>query len=130
MGPAMAGALLVAAGGALGGMARLAVGDLVGRRLGVAFPWGTLAVNLSGAFAIGLLAGVFGHPGPGDASLAWQALSTGLLGGYTTVSSFSLQTLTLWRSERPSMALANVALTLAAGLLAVAAGWWLAGGFP
>lgn len=114
------GLLLVAIGGALGGMARLAVGDAVARRLGSAFPWGTLAVNLSGALAMGGLAGA-----PG---LSWQLLAIGLLGGYTTVSSFSLQTLTLWQQRRPLAALANVAVTLVAGLLALLLGWWLAGG--
>ncbi|WP_416138788.1 fluoride efflux transporter CrcB [Halomonas sp. HK25] len=120
--------LLVAAGGGLGGMARLAMGNAVSRRLGTAFPWGTLAVNLSGALVIGLLAGLVGPPLPGEESRAWSLLAIGLLGGYTTVSSFSLQTLMLWQQGRPRAALANVAATLGMGLVAVAVGAWLAGG--
>ncbi|MFO8045504.1 MAG: CrcB family protein [Halomonas sp.] len=120
--------LLVAAGGGLGGMVRLAVGNGVSRRLGVAFPWGTLAVNLSGSLMIGLVAGLLGPPLPGEEDSIWSLLAIGLLGGYTTVSSFSLQTLTLWQEGRPRMALANVAATLLPGLSAVAAGAWLVGG--
>jgi fluoride exporter len=122
------GLLLVVAGGATGGMARLAVANAVSRRLGTAFPWGTLAVNLSGALIIGLLAGLAGMPLPGEEPRAWSLLAIGLLGGYTTVSSFSLQTLTLWQQGRPRAALVNVAATLVPGLAAVAAGAWLAGG--
>ncbi|MFW6346000.1 MAG: fluoride efflux transporter CrcB [Halomonas sp.] len=119
--------LLVAIGGGLGGMARLAVGNAVARRLGAAFPWGTLVVNLSGSLAMGGLAGALGLPGEAD-GLAWQLLAIGLLGGYTTVSSFSLQTLTLWQQGRPLAALVNVVATLTAGLMALLLGWWLAGG--
>ena len=120
--------LLVAAGGALGGMARLGVGNAVSRRLGSAFPFGTLVVNLSGALVIGLLAGLMGLPPAGEEPHAWSLAVIGLLGGYTTVSSFSLQTLTLWQQGRAMAALANVAATLGIGLVAVALGAWLAGG--
>jgi fluoride exporter len=117
--------LAVAGGGGLGGMARLAVGEVVGRRLGTTFPWGTLGVNLSGALLMGLLAGLPGGVAEGP---AWSLLAIGLLGGYTTVSSFSLQTLMLWRQGRLPAALANVVGTLGAGILALALGVWLAGG--
>ncbi len=120
--------LLVAAGGSLGGMARLAMGNAVSRRLGTTFPWGTLVVNLSGALLIGLLAGLLGLPQPGEESRPWSLAALGLLGGYTTVSSFSLQTLALWQQGRVRAALGNVVATLGAGLAAVAAGAWLAGG--
>ncbi|SDK02459.1 fluoride efflux transporter FluC [Billgrantia gudaonensis] len=116
--------LAVTLGGAVGGMARLAVVDVVGRRLSTRFPWGTLAVNLSGAWLMGMLAGGGGLvAGP-----AWSLLAIGLLGGYTTVSSFSLQTLTLWQQGRESLAVGYVAVTLLAGLGALAMGAWLAGG--
>lgn len=117
--------VLVAGGGALGGMARLAVGELVGRRLGTVLPWGTLTVNSSGSLLMGLLAGLPGSVAQGP---SWWLLGVGLLGGYTTVSSFSLQTLMLWRQGRLPAALANVALTLGAGLSAMALGVWLSGG--
>ncbi|MDZ7853781.1 MAG: CrcB family protein [Halomonas sp.] len=121
--------LAVAGGGGLGGMARLAVGDLVSRCLGIGFPWGTLAVNLSGALLMGMLAGTLGLPGP-EAGPAWSLLAVGLLGGYTTVSSFSLQTLTLWQKGRTAAALGYVALTLGTGFAALLVGVWLAGGLP
>ncbi len=118
----------VAIGGALGGMGRLAVGDLIGRWVGTRFPWGTLVVNLSGALAMGVLAGSPGLPGPSGDDPRWQLAAIGLLGGYTTVSSFSLQTLTLWQQGRHPMAVANVTVTLVAGFVALGVGWWLAGG--
>jgi fluoride exporter len=128
MGMGWTGLWLVAVGGALGGMGRLAVSNLVARQLGTRFPWGTLAVNLSGALAAGWLAGHLGLPTDRDASPAWLGLVIGVLGGYTTVSSFSLQTLALWHSGRLHRALFNVLATCVAGLLMAALGWWLAGG--
>ncbi|MDT8878973.1 fluoride efflux transporter CrcB [Halomonas saccharevitans] len=117
--------LAVAAGGGLGGMARLALGDVVARRLGAGLPWGTLAVNLSGALLMGLLAGLLEPTASGP---AWSLAAIGLLGGYTTVSSFSLQTLTLARQGRRAAALVNVLTTLVAGFAALLAGAWLSGG--
>lgn len=119
--------LAVAGGGGVGGIARLAVGDLVARRLGTGFPWGTLAVNLSGALLMGMLVGGLGLPGP-EAGRSWSLLAIGLLGGYTTVSSFSLQSLSLWQQRRTAAALGYVVLTFAAGLMALMAGAWLGGG--
>ncbi|TDR51922.1 camphor resistance protein CrcB [Halomonas ventosae] len=119
--------LAVAGGGGLGGMARLAVGNLMARYLGAGLPWGTLVVNLSGALLMGLVTGGLGLSGP-EPGPAWPLLAIGLLGGYTTVSSFSLQTLTLWQQRRKAAALGYVALTLGAGVAALPAGAWLAGG--
>lgn len=128
----MLGVVLVALGGALGGMGRLAVGHLVSRHVGAGFPWGTLVVNLSGALLAGWLAGMLlltdgplvepRLTGPG-----WELLGIGLLGGYTTVSSFSLQLLTLWQQGRSLAAAGYLALTLLAGFMALLIGWWLAG---
>ena len=120
--------LMVAAGGALGGMSRLAVGNGVTGRLGAGFPWGTLAVNLSGALLMGLLAGAVGLGGPEGPNPGWALLAVGLLGGYTTVSSFSLQTLDLWQQARRLASLVNVLMTLGGGLTAMSVGWWLARG--
>lgn len=117
---------LVAGGGALGGMGRLALGNAVARRWGAAFPWGTLAVNLSGALGMGLLAGLLG--GPGEAGPAWSLAAVGLLGGYTTVSSLSLQVLTLWQQGRRAATLGYALGTLGAGLVALWLGASLAGG--
>lgn len=117
--------LAAAAGGGLGGMARLALGEVVARRLGAELPWGTLAVNLSGALLMGGLAGALGPTASGP---GWSLGAVGLLGGYTTVSSFSLQTLTLAQQGRPFAAAANVLVTLVGGFAALLAGAWLAGG--
>lgn len=122
-----------ALGSALGGMARVWVAERSGRWLGDRFPWGTLLVNLSGALLIGLLAGLWLtstiHDAAGHTARAF--LVTGILGSYTTVSSFSLQTLALWRERRPFAALLNIGLSLLGCLILIAlgatAGHWLAG---
>ena len=115
------GLLAVAAGGALGGMARAAVSGAVARGLGERFPWGTLTVNLTGSFLIGLLAGAMS--GGAEAATLWALLATGLLGSYTTVSSFSLQTLALMQAGDWPRAGANVAVSLGGCIGAAAAGW-------
>lgn len=119
---------VVAAGGAMGAMARLAVTNQFHRWFGPHFPWGTLAVNLSGALLAGMIAARLTTTGEIDLSLAWHGLIVGLLGGYTTVSSFSLQTLTLWQSGHLAHAIGNILATLLAGLAMVVLGWVLAGG--
>ena len=118
---------LVALGGAFGGIARYSISGLVARRWGETFPWGTVVVNVTGACAIGVLAALILSPGnhavtrPG----LWLGFVIGVLGSYTTVSSFSLQTLALLRNGEDGRALANiiasVALCLAAAGLAMAA---------
>lgn len=112
--------LLVLIGGALGGVARYWLSGVVARRLGEGFPWGTFVVNVTGAFAIGLLAPLLLRDGMGSAA---ALVLVGFLGSYTTVSSFSLQTLVLAQGGRHGRALANVVLSLAACLAAAAAGW-------
>jgi len=117
----------LAIGGGLGGMARFAVSGLFARRYGETFPWGTMVVNVSGAAAIGVLAALLLSPEThGVRNLpVWSGLVLGFLGSYTTVSSFSLQTLALARSGETGRALANIALSLAL-CLGGAAGAWLA----
>ena len=122
----------VALGGGLGSVARFWVSGVVAGRYGEIFPWGTLVVNVTGAAAIGVLAAALLAPdaqAPGTHVIAhptlWAGLVVGFLGSYTTVSSFSLQTLALARSGETGRALGNIALSL--GLcLAAAAGGWLA----
>lgn len=119
--------LLVAAGGALGGVLRVALSNAVARRFPPPFPWGTLVVNVSGAFVAGAWLGHHGLP-QGEADLAWLLVVGGLLGGYTTASSFSLQTLALWQQGEGAKALWSAAATLYGGLLAAALGAALFGG--
>jgi fluoride exporter len=113
---------LVAIGGALGGIGRVWLAERVTQLRGDAFPWGTLAVNVSGAGAIGVLAAVMLEPEGGFAidQTLWLALVVGVLGSYTTVSSFSLQTLVLLREGERLRALANIAASV--GLCLAAAG--------
>ncbi|MCC5902485.1 MAG: CrcB family protein [Halomonas sp.] len=122
MGHGFASLLLVALGGALGGMGRFAVSNLIAHLLGKAFPWGTLVVNASGALIAGWLLGYYGML---TTQPLWLFAVAGLLGGYTTVSSFSLQTLELWQSGHPLRAAINIAVTLVLGLAMGTLGWLL-----
>jgi fluoride exporter len=120
----MTGQLWVALGSALGGMARYGVSGVVARRIGETFPWGTLVVNVSGCSVIGVFAALIA---PGSAlagSLTVrQLVLIGLCGGYTTFSSFSLQTLALARDGDWGRALGNIGGSVALCLLAVWAGF-------
>ena len=112
--------LWIGVGSALGGMSRYWLSGVVAQRYGETFPWGTLLVNVSGSFLIGFLAALARPEGrrlisPG----AQQFLMVGLLGGYTTFSSFSLQTLNLVRDGQSLHAGANAAFSLVCCLLAV-----------
>jgi CrcB protein len=113
----------VALGGGLGSMARFWMAGAMARLTGPLFPWGTILINVLGSFAIGAFASaVVVHQRielPADARVF---VMVGLCGGFTTFSSFSLQTLDLARGGRMDLALANAALSLAACLAAVAAG--------
>lgn len=117
--------LLVAIGGGIGGIGRYWVAGLVARRWAVAFPWGTMVVNVSGAACIGVLAAAFLMPGAqaGGNGLLWSGFAVGILGSYTTVSSFSLQTLALARGGHPLQAALNVVGSLVLCLAAAAAGY-------
>jgi len=112
--------LAVAAGGALGAMMRYLLMSQIGRWLGTGLPWGTLAVNVIGSFAMGALVESF--------ALVWSAgawmrvfLTVGVLGGFTTFSAFSLDVVVLLERGQMAMAGAYVAasvLVSVAGLLA------------
>lgn len=111
----------VAAGAALGGVARYGLSGLIARGFGETFPWGTLIVNVVGSFLIGVIAVVTGPDGRllvGTA--ARQFMMVGVLGGFTTFSSFSLQTLTLIQDGEWLYAAGNV---LSSVLFCLAAVW-------
>src|SRR3546814_19287372 len=114
--------LWVAAGSAVGGLARFFVSGLVARAIGETFPWGTMVVNITGAFGIGVLAALARRQGLLIFPEAWSIAATGLLGSYTTVSSFSLQTLALARAGEWLRAAGNIVLSLALCLGAAALG--------
>jgi CrcB protein len=112
--------LLVALGGALGSVARYGVNDLVVRWLGGKFPWGTLLVNISGSFAIGLFASLAGGASGWLVSPAARTfLMAGFCGGFTTFSAFSLQTLDLARQGAWLYAGLNILGSVALCLLSV-----------
>jgi fluoride exporter len=117
---ALHGLTSVALGSALGGAARYFVSGLVGRAVGEHFPWGTMAVNVTGSLAIGAMAAA--AAAGALAGPAQMLAVTGFAGCYTTVSSFSLQTLALARDRQPWRAAGNVALSLVLCLSAVALG--------
>lgn len=115
----MAGTLWVALGGAVGSVARYWLAGLMAG-LATAFPWATVLANVSGSFLIGLAATLSGPEGrllvPPEIR---QLVIVGLCGGYTTFSSFSLQTLQLAQEGRWLLAGGNVLLSVVACLLAV-----------
>ena len=110
----------IALGSALGGASRYWLSGVLARRFGETFPVGTLAVNVTGSFLIGLLAALADTEGRLLISpVARSFLMIGVLGGYTTFSSFSLQTLNLARDGEWLYASANVSLSVVLCLLAV-----------
>jgi CrcB protein len=114
-------------GGAIGSIARYWTGIWTARLLGVAFPWGTLAVNVVGSFIIGFVATLTLAEGPLPASATMRAfIMAGFCGGYTTFSAFSLQSWDLMRAGEWMAAGANVVGSVVLCLAMVAAGHWLA----
>lgn len=112
--------LLVIAGSALGGLARYWLAILVGWALGPSFPWGTLLINVVGSLVIG----VAGAATEAREHAAFRAfLMVGICGGFTTFSSFSLQTLELLQAGRAPAALAYAGLSVGLCLVSVWAGW-------
>ena len=112
---------LVMAGGALGAGARHLLGGFLLRQAGDGWPWGTLACNLIGSFAAGL---IFAYlEGRGPSALYWRAfLIVGVLGALTTWSALMLETMFYARTERYSTLFGYFGLTLVGGLLLVWAG--------
>jgi len=115
---------VVMLGAALGGLARFAAGSAIMEKYGGVFPLGTVAINITGSFLIGVLMTLLGR---------WQAhpnwrlfLVVGVLGGYTTFSSFEWETLQATRRGGAGMAVLNVVGSVALGYAAVWLGAWLA----
>ncbi len=110
----------IAAGGALGALARQLVGEAVPTAPG-AFPWGTFLINVSGSLLIGILMAVLGLR-PAHHRLLRPFLGVGILGGFTTFSTYAVQTHELVRSGHPVVAIVYLAGTVLAAVLAVVVG--------
>jgi len=122
--------LWVAIGGALGSVARFGLDGLISARLGTTFPWGTLGINVTGSFLIGMFAAYSDPDGrvmisPG----VRQFLMIGICGGYTTFSAFSLQTLRLAQDREWLYVGGYVLLSLVLCLVAVWLGYALGATF-
>jgi CrcB protein len=115
-----AAAALVFAGGGTGAVLRYEVGRMLTRWLGpatvTAFPWATLTVNVIGSLAMGVLAGFLARHGSASGETMRLLIGVGVLGGFTTFSSFSLELMLLIERGQPSTAFAYAAVSLLAGL--------------
>lgn len=124
--------LWVAIGGALGSMARYGLGNLILEKTRSVFPWNTLVINITGSFVIGILGALTiseGKMNPQTRVFATQLLITGVCGGYTTFSSFSLQTLNLIRDGEWFYAAGNILLSVILCMIAVWIGYLLGNKF-
>lgn len=111
--------LQVALGGALGASARYLTNVTAMRVIGPGFPWATITVNVLGSFIMGALVVVLAHK---DATRLAPFLMTGVLGGFTTFSAFSLDALTLWERGQPGLAATYVAGSVILALSGIVAG--------
>ena len=115
------GYLIVFLGGGLGAALRHGINLAVARALGTAFPYGTLLINITGSFIMGLVAAYFAFRG--DASQHWRLfLTTGILGGYTTFSAFSLDAALLYERGELGMAALYVIASVALSIVGLFAG--------
>ncbi len=121
----LTGIVAVAAGGAVGSVARYLVTLAAARWLGAGFPWGTLAVNVAGSFAMGVVIAWIAARMHGSADLR-LLLATGFLGGFTTFSAFSLDFATLVERRETLQAFGYAGASVALSLAAVFAGLSLA----
>ncbi len=113
----------VGIGGALGSIARYWLSTAVNRHFPHAFPWGTLAVNVAGCLLLGVIVGLVEHRqlfSPGTRLF----LTVGIMGGFTTFSTFGWETFDLMRSNYHWLAMGNVAANVIIGTAAVIAGWY------
>lgn len=116
--------LLVGLGGAIGSVARFLVSAAVQCRSGNGFPWGSLAVNATGSFLIGITFALFDN-GLSSSSTTIAFLASGVLGGYTTFSTFSVENMALLQQRRYGWLLTNTVGQVTGGLLFAALGYWL-----
>ncbi|HWJ20006.1 MAG TPA: fluoride efflux transporter CrcB, partial [Geobacterales bacterium] len=114
----------IALGGAIGSVARAWTTNVMVRMAGAGFPWGTILINVVGSFIIGFFGALTASDGRFQVHADARAfVMIGICGGYTTFSSFSLQTLDLFRDGKPGAAIANIGLSVILCLIAVSAGY-------
>lgn len=119
----MSTAIWVALGGAIGSLARFGLAGAINYR---GHPWGTVAVNIVGSFALGLVVGAWGFRVDGPRHIG---LAVGLLGGFTTFSTFAMDTIYLWENGEIVTAVTSVAISIVVGLAAAVAGLLLGRSF-
>lgn len=116
--------LIVTAGGALGAGLRHLV-NMAAMRFALSFPWGTLAINIVGSLAMGILVELLARRFGASNELR-LFVATGILGGFTTFSAFSLDVAVLWERGALGLAVAYVLASVVGAILALFAGLWLA----
>lgn len=121
----MATVLWIGIGGFIGANGRYWLGSLINRWLGTSFPWATALVNISGALLIGIIATLFADKAVANESLR-LFLIVGLLGGYTTFSSYSFEAVTMMQDERWMSAISYLVLSNVVGILACVGGVMIA----
>lgn len=115
--------LFIGLGSFIGGIARYLLSQLIQNKALTAFPYGTLTVNIIGCFLIGI---VYGFAGRSGISNEWRLfLATGILGGFTTFSAFSYESIALMRDGQAGPALLYIAASVMLGLLATYIGLWV-----
>jgi CrcB protein len=117
--------ILVAIGGAIGAGTRHLVNLGALRLVGPHFPWGTMAINIVGSFAMGVFVALLGRRFGGSNELR-LFVATGILGGFTTFSSFSLDFVTLWERGTPLPAFGYAFASVIGAIFALFLGLWLA----
>lgn len=115
--------LLVMAGGAIGAAARYQLGRLTTHLMGPGYPWGTLAANLLGGFAMGLLVGILARFVDGGEQLR-LFIAVGVLGGFTTFSSFSLEVMLMIERGQAATAFSYIAASVVGAVGMLALGLW------
>ena len=115
-------------GGALGALCRVHGNSAVMAAMGGHFPLGILCINMAGSFVMGLLMGLLSRMGQGCPVAPWlnAFLGTGFLGGFTTFSSFALDTVKLWQGGHMNFALLNIGLNAALCVALAGFGWIIA----
>lgn len=113
--------LLVFVGGGLGATLRHAINMICARLLGTGFPWGTFIINITGSTVMGLIAGYLAFKG--DAAQPWRLfIMTGILGGYTTFSAYSLDSMLLYERGEIGLAALYVIGSVVISIAGLAAG--------